>query len=248
MNRNLTNTIRFFMDECLPPIIRDHRYFMFPFYYLAYRGKNISQIMNYKKLVYQFTKEEYLEFYRNLDSISKHRKTDLNQESLHFILQKIVLDQGKVIDIGCGQGHLLEQIKHQKASLELYGLDLAGAPSTQEHVSKKLYHYVPGSIEDIPFESQSFDIVLCSHVLEHVINLNRAIKELKRIAKKFLIIVVPRQRYYYYTLDEHLHFFESAAKLERILTQDDECNWKQYQCYDLNSDLVFYGEITTTPS
>ena len=82
MNRNITNIIRFIMDECLPPIVRDNKIFMYPFYLFAYRGKNIKQVMNFKSNVYNFTEKEYDIFYNNLDTISRNRLTDLNNPCL----------------------------------------------------------------------------------------------------------------------------------------------------------------------
>lgn len=46
------------MDECLPPIIIDNKYFMYPFYYYAYKGKNIKIVMNLKSLIYSLSEEE----------------------------------------------------------------------------------------------------------------------------------------------------------------------------------------------
>jgi hypothetical protein len=48
MNRRLTNTIRFVMDELLPPIIRDNKYFMYPFFYIWYKGNNVKVHMEFK--------------------------------------------------------------------------------------------------------------------------------------------------------------------------------------------------------
>ena len=59
MNRNVTNVIRFFMDEWIPAAIRDSRWFMYPFFYLAYRGRNIREVMEFKSRVYSFTPAEY---------------------------------------------------------------------------------------------------------------------------------------------------------------------------------------------
>jgi hypothetical protein len=38
MNRSFTNFIRFLMDELVPPIVRDSKWFMFPFFWFGYRG------------------------------------------------------------------------------------------------------------------------------------------------------------------------------------------------------------------
>lgn len=67
--------------------------------------------------------------------------------------------------------------------------------------------YYQGNIENLPFEDNSFDVVMATHTLEHVIDFEKAVKELKRITKQTLCVVVPCQRAYYYTLDEHVRFF-----------------------------------------
>src|ERR1035438_1247785 len=102
MNRNFTNVIRFLMDDCLPPIVRDSRWFMYPFFYLAYRGKSIAQIMDFKSLVYDWSESEYDAFYCALDSISRHRLTDLNDESVEAILGGIAPEADTLLDVGCG--------------------------------------------------------------------------------------------------------------------------------------------------
>jgi hypothetical protein len=57
---------------------------------------------------------------------------------------------------------------------------------------------------------------VCSHTLEHIPDLWRAAAELRRVARR-VVVVVPRQRYYRYTFDYHLHFFPSAAPLVHLL-------------------------------
>ncbi len=43
---------------------------------------------------------------------------------------------------------------------------------------------VKADICDLPFESESFDVILCNHVLEHIPNDEKAMQELFRIMKK----------------------------------------------------------------
>ncbi len=42
MNRKITNTIRFVLDELIPPIIRDSYWFMYPIFYIVYKGRILS--------------------------------------------------------------------------------------------------------------------------------------------------------------------------------------------------------------
>ena len=220
------------MDECLPPFIRDNSIFMFPFFYFAYRGKKIKEVMDFKKNVYSFSEKDYDIFYNNLDTISRNRATDLNQASLSLILKTIPADTEKLIDIGSGNGYLLKQIKKAYPKIGLSGFDIKDTDTATE------YSYIKGNIEALPFEDKSFDVVTCSHVLEHIIDVDKAISELKRITKKTLIIAVPCQRYYYYTLDEHVNFYPFKEKLIHTI------NIERYDCKKIHGDWLYIGTLS----
>jgi ubiquinone/menaquinone biosynthesis C-methylase UbiE len=229
MNRNVTNVIRFFMDECVPAIIRDSKWFMYPFFLIAYRGRNVKEVMNFKSKVYNFTPEEYDVFYNNLNTISRNRLTDLNKPSLDYILNKIDPSAVNAIDIGCGHGFLLEQIHSRFPSIRLHGFDI------KDKSESLAYEYTKGNIEKLPFPDKSFDVVTCSHVIEHLINLDQCLAELKRITRKQLFIVTPCQRYFYYTLDEHVNFFPYKEKLT------SQVKLNQHSCEKLWGDWVYLG-------
>ncbi len=188
--------------------------------------------MDFKKNVYHFSEKDYDNFYNNLDTISRNRATDLNKASLDLILKTISSDTSNLIDIGSGNGYLLKQIKKTCPAIDLYGFDIKNTDLSSE------YTYVKGNIEALPFPDKSFEIVTCSHVLEHIINLDQAIAELKRITKKTLIVAVPCQRYYYYTLDEHVNFFPFKEKLIHTLQIE------QYTCEKIQGDWVFIGSLS----
>jgi len=218
MNRNITNAIRFFLDELIPPIIRDNRVFMFPFYCFAYRCKDIKTVMNYKTAVYDFSGTEYRSFYSGLDSLSRNRPTDINRESLDIIANEIRADTASVLDAGCGKGFLLKTLRHRYPEIQLTGCDIFDQPSCDE------YEYLSASVENLPFPDRSFDVVTCCHTLEHVVEIEKAVAELKRVTRNKLIIVVPCQREYFFTLDEHVNFFPYKSKLLHILGADaEEC-------------------------
>jgi hypothetical protein len=60
------------------------------------------------------------------------------------------------------------------------------------NVDKKI-HFVKGSMMNIPFRNNSFDIVVSNDTLEHINKEDRekGIKEMIRVAKKFVVIGVP---------------------------------------------------------
>ena len=56
------------------------------------------------------------------------------------------------------------------------------------------YLLVNADAQKIPFKSNSFDFVLCSEVLEHVPDWEEALKELKRISRKKIMITIPLEK------------------------------------------------------
>lgn len=219
------------MDECIPAVIRDNKYFMFPFYYFAYRGRNIKTAMNFKSLVYSFSEDEYHAFYANLNSISRNRATDLNEAGIKFIIKNLDTSAKSLLDVGCGKGYFLKQLKRCRPDISLYGSDIVGKDDSKEYIFQKAF------IENLPFEDKQFDIITCFHTLEHIVNLDKAIAELKRITRKQLIIVVPCQRYFYYTLDEHIHFFPFKEKLTSTI------NIQNHSCEKIRGDWVYSGYL-----
>ncbi len=59
--------------------------------------------------------------------------------------------------------------------------------------------------------------MISTHTLEHVLNAEAALAELRRVARRRLILVVPRQRPYRFTFDLHLNYFPYAWSLRNFL-------------------------------
>ncbi|MDY6984588.1 MAG: class I SAM-dependent methyltransferase [Pseudomonadota bacterium] len=216
MNRRFTNVIRFFLDECLPPLLRDNRFFMYPFFWLAYRGRNVRETMEFKSRVLNFTPAEYQQFYAQLDSISRNRATDLNPACLAAILGALDDKVTSLLDAGCGSGYLLKRIHEAHPRIALTGSDIVPAPPDLPG------RYYQGELTDMQPEEGSFDVVTCSHVLEHILDLKAAVRTLRSLSRKLVVIVVPCQRYYYYTLDEHVHFFTHEHQIYSLMGLERE--------------------------
>jgi ubiquinone/menaquinone biosynthesis C-methylase UbiE len=101
--------------------------------------------------------------------------------------------------------------------------------------------YVAAVAESLPFEDGAFDTVICTHVIEHLLDYRKAISELRRITKKRLIIVVPREREYLYSFNPHFNFFPYSYSFLRAMHPVPPA----YQCLDLGRD-IFYMEDKVT--
>lgn len=109
-----------------------------------------------------------------------------------------------ILDIGCGEGRHIVKACQQKNTL-CVGADfefknlLATKKKIQFHKTHndffcKTLLLVCMDITNLPFKDNSFDIIICSEVLEHIKNDTKAIEELIRILKpdKTIALSVPR--------------------------------------------------------
>lgn len=104
-----------------------------------------------------------------------------------------------ILDAGCGDGINLvglgDVIAGHNLRASICGLDynplrLARA----RHVAGRS-QLQQGSLYDLPFVGDAFDVVLCNHVIEHVPDLPRALSELHRVLRPngLLVIGVPNE-------------------------------------------------------
>lgn len=101
----------------------------------------------------------------------------------------------KLLDIGVGLGRLLGKIGTglQGTAVDLHGMDIA-LPYLVRAKQKGL-NVILSKIEDIPYQHSTFDIVTCTDVLEHVLDLNLCVGKCLSVLKPggFLIIRVPNR-------------------------------------------------------
>lgn len=102
----------------------------------------------------------------------------------------------KVLDIGCGKGHISVLLK--KCGFVVYGIDIEETEDEQlgilgdkwrldiwkEFKNKYNINYQYYSGKEIPFENGSFDAVVAYAVIEHVNNDRVFLQEVKRVLKK----------------------------------------------------------------
>ena len=104
----------------------------------------------------------------------------------------------QVADIGCGKGRFILDLvailesKHQIQVSAVSGLDLV---RTEQNVFDEIrvpFQFVQQNIdgENLPFQDQSFDFVSCNHVLEHIFETEKLMREFRRIIRPQGLCVV----------------------------------------------------------
>lgn len=211
MNRNFTNKINYIMDNWLPPVLRDCKLFMW-FMLRIGIGKKYSYYMEFKKRLPVLEEADINQYYIKLADTFIKRETDLNKVCIERILSE---EMGEVIlDAAAGKGYIAGRIFKNYPEKRITVSDIVLPPFSECINGIK---YVKASLTKIPFEDNTFDTVICTHALEHIKDIQGALSELRRVCKKKLIIVLPRQREYLYTFDLHINFFPYKYNVECIL-------------------------------
>lgn len=103
------------------------------------------------------------------------------------ILNELQLDpkQLRVLDVGCGGGLLSEQFAG--LGCQVTGIDQSvpslDAAKARANTMDLQIEYLQGNAELLPFPDQSFDVVCCCDVLEHLDSVDVVIQELSRVLK-----------------------------------------------------------------
>ena len=117
-----------------------------------------------------------------------HKKTNsvlLNNLQIDFILRKKKYIKGYLLDAGCGEKPY--SLIYKDITKKSVGCDVEYCIHDQKKVD------VFASLDNLPFQNNTFDTVLCTNVLEHVAENEKSFFELSRVLKNkgYIILSVP---------------------------------------------------------
>ncbi len=97
-----------------------------------------------------------------------------------------------ILEVGVGEGEVAARLAARWPSVRIVGIDLPDSTLASH------WHEAPlnGAFADIarlPFPDSSFDLVLAIEVLEHVPDPPAALRELARVARRDVVVSVPRE-------------------------------------------------------
>ena len=96
-------------------------------------------------------------------------------------LSELIPSNGRVLDVGCGDGLLASLILERRRDAEISGIDVL--------VREKARIPVTGfNGSTIPFPDKSFDVVMFVDVLHHTVDPRLLLSEAKRVAGKAILI------------------------------------------------------------
>lgn len=90
----------------------------------------------------------------------------------------------KILEVGCSNGHLAGFIASLYPKASVVGIDVY---EDAIKLARRSYPKIKFKIADahrLPFRDNSFDLIVCSETIEHVLNPKKVLYEISRVMKK----------------------------------------------------------------
>lgn len=103
----------------------------------------------------------------------------------------------RILDAGCGEGFNTMLLEKRLPEAQLVLLDSSEeALDFAKTLCSEKCEFHCGSVLALPFPDGAFDLVLCSEVLEHLGQPEKALSELLRVSSGFVLISVPHEPWF----------------------------------------------------
>lgn len=208
VSRSTSLRIRNVLDNWLPPVLRDSPLLMRPLLRLAL-GRHAGEFAAFRPRGLSMSPDEFSEVYRSVAGTEVQGETDLNEACTDAILREVA--GRRVLEVGCGRGWLARRMAQVAAEVTATDIVIGDAVRQIDGIA-----VAEAAAEDLPYADGAFDVVVSTHTLEHVQDIQGALAELRRVAREHVVIVVPKERPYRYGFNLHLHFFPYPWSVQAV--------------------------------
>jgi len=156
------------------------------------------------------------------------------------VLERVVEDlrlpaRARILDAGCGSGrNMVELARHGTVT----GVELADA-SVSLARERGAGEVIAGSVLEMPFEADSFDLAASLDVIEHLEDDLAALRELRRVVAPngSLLVTVPAYQWLWSGHDEINHHFRRYTR-RSLQRAGEQAGWQQVRTTYFNSLLL----------
>lgn len=105
-----------------------------------------------------------------------------------FIFMMGLKGSEKILDVGCGTGIVLKNLRGRYPKLSLYGVD--NSEGMMRMAGAHNFYLRIADATNLPYEDKAFDVVFARMILHHLLDstLEKTLNEMKRVTRKTIVI------------------------------------------------------------
>lgn len=199
---------------------------------------NFNYIEHYKKDATEF------DYFEERKGATEHDERRVRE----YIISKVLKDVNSILDVGCGKGWVAKTFLPKGKQVSSLDISLTNPSKVKKLFPDESHSGIVADSFHLPFYNESFDCVIASEIIEHVINPAEFVQGLFRVVKKGgrLIITTPyKEKLIYYLCihcnqktpaNAHINSFDEN-KLRMLYKENDLESYK-YETFG-NKLLIF---------
>ena len=128
--------------------------------------------------------------YQSLNPISRYLIANFLDRVYELVAP---LQIKSLIDVGCGEGMVLTRLADLLQQVDCKAIDLDPDEVADAQRNLPFVRVAQGSAYELPVADAGVDLVLCTEVLEHLEDPQRALAEFHRATAHYAVLTVPRE-------------------------------------------------------
>jgi SAM-dependent methyltransferase len=141
----------------------------------------------------------------------------------------------RILDAGCGSGRNMVDLARRG---KVTGIELSETSASLAR-ERDAGEVITGSVQQMPFANDSFDLAVCLDVIEHLEDDLAALRELRRVLAPTgsLLVTVPAYQWLWSGHDEVNHHFRRYTR-RTLQRAAEQAGWRQVRSTHFNSLLL----------
>ena len=153
--------------------------------------------------------------------------TDHDERRVHeYIISKIPKNVSSILDVGSGSAWVAEYFSNKDVKVTSLDISLINVKKAKEKIPTNLHSQIVADSFRLPLKNNSFDTVIASEIIEHVIDPEAFVNELFRVVNpggKLIITTPYKEKLRYYLcihcnkktpVHAHIHSFDENKLIE----------------------------------
>ncbi len=191
------------------------------------QGSAFNYIDHYQKDAIEF------DYFQIRESGTEHGEKRVRE----YILAQLPVMPGKILDVGCGKAWVAELCCPKNFEVVSMDISLLNVSKALEKYPFKNHSAVVADVFSLPFKENTFDCIISSEIIEHVVYPELFVKNLMYVLKPggVLIVTTPYKEKLHYSLcihcnkltphHAHIHSFDEKI-LENLYSQGELKSFK----------------------